>query len=438
MEINLLLVVGLLFCLLIVLIMSGVYIAVAMLLLGITTLWLFTPKVMPGIGAHLFGSVNSFILVAIPLFIFMGHVILQSGLSEKLYRGVAKITSVLPGGLIHTNVVGCAIFAAISGSAAATSITIGTVAIPEQIERGYDRKLITGSILCAGSLGPLIPPSIIMILYGAFVKVSVARLFMGGVFPGIILAGMFMCWVAIAAIIWPSWAPEREKFTRAYFTRVPSAFKELWPFLILMTIILGSIYTGQATPTEAAAVSAVMALIFAAIFRQLNFTLIKKAAVETIRTCGFVNICFVGGRLMGVAISMIKLPAQVMTLIAALALSPMEVWLVMIIVYLFLGCLMEDLSLLIASLPVAFPLMMMLGFDPIWFGVMLVILINIAMITPPVGLNLYMVQKISLNTPIRDVMIGALPFVVIMLAALALFTAFPQLVLWLPNTMFEM
>ncbi|MBI2868366.1 MAG: TRAP transporter large permease subunit [Chloroflexi bacterium] len=437
MEDNILVVTMIVFAILLFLLASGVYIAFALLLTGLLVLWIFTPELVRSAAFHLFNSVNDFVLVAVPLFIFMGNIILHSGLTEKLYRGVTKITEVLPGGLVHTNIAACSIFAAITGSATATCVTIGTIAIPEQLARGYNRKIIMGSLLSGGTLGVLIPPSIIMIIYGAFVKVSVARLFLGGFLPGFLLAGMFMLLTAVATSFWwKSWVPPRRKLTWGYVPRAFSSITDIWPFMLMIVLILGSIYTGQATPTEAAALSGFIALGMAALFRKLNFTSVRTATLEALRTTCFVAICIVGGRLLGVAMSMIKLPALLISLVTGLGFDPVVVWIIIIAAYLILGMLMEDVSLMIVTLPVTFPLMTQLGFDPVWFGVQLTILIQLAMITPPVGVVLYVMQGISKETPIQHIIQGSLPYVGVMVVSIAIFTAFPQIILWLPNMMF--
>lgn len=436
MEINALLVVFILLATLITLILAGVYIAFAMLLTGLLALLVFSPGLRTSIGFHLFNSINSFVLVAVPLFLFMGQIVLRSGITKQLYDGVSKITGVVPGGLLHSNIVACSIFAAVSGSATATCATIGGVAIPEQIRRKYDRKLVMGSLLCGGTLGVLIPPSCIMIIYGAFCKVSVARLFLGGFLPGFLIAGLFMVWIAIGCTIHPGLAPPRAKLSWAYFPRALLAFKDIWPFVVLMGFILGSIYSGLATPTEAAAVSCAIALVIAAALRRLNFKMIKDALMGTIRTNCFIMICIIGGRFLGVAVSMIKLPAVLISSISNLGISPVGVWAIMVVAYLIMGCLIEDVSLMIVTLPVSFPLMVALGFHPVWFGVMLTVLIQLAMITPPVGICLYVIQGISMGTPIEHIMLGSLPFVLIMLVAMGICTVWPEIVLVLPRLVF--
>lgn len=436
MEDNTALVGSLVFVLLLGLILSGMFIAFAMLLTGLITLLIFTPDLFLSAGFHLFNSINNFVLVAIPMFVFMGHIILESGLSERLYRGISKIVDVLPGSLIHTNIVGCTIFAAISGSATGTAVTIGTVAIPEQINRNYDRKIILGSILCGGTLGVLIPPSIPMIVYGAFVGVSVARLFIAGFVPGLCLSALFISWVSITKAFWPAWTPTRQKLSWGYIPRVISSFKDLWPFALLMTFILGSIYTGVATPTECAAVGAFIAVLISLGYRNLTLKMVKTAGIAALRTSCFVMVCIIGGRLLGIAMGMLGLPRILVTFVSDLGLEPMMVWILLIGVYLFLGMLMDDLAMLIVSLPVVYPLMTSLGFDPVWLGVMLVIMMQVAMISPPVGVVLYVVHGISMGTSIGQIMLGSLPFVVCILIGVVLFTAFPQLVLWLPSLMF--
>ena len=425
------------FGLLILLTMSGIYIAFTLLLVGLFLLLLLTPHMVGSIGFHMFNAIDSFTLVAIPLFIFMGQITLYAGLGEKLYDGVTKITNILPGGLTHTNIAACAVFAAISGSASATQATIGSIAVPDQSARGYQPRLLAGSISCGSTLGVLIPPSVIMIIYGSFCQVSVARLFIAGVIPGIILTLLFMSWIVIQCLIWPERAPKREKLTWRYFPRALSAFTDIWPVLLLAFFIMGSIYSGLATPTEAAAISLAGALGLAALFRRLNFNMLRKAMMAMLRPVCFVGIAIVGGRLMGIALSISQLPTILMEGIAALGLSPMVVWVIIVVVYLIMGCLMEDISLMLVTLPVTFPLVIALGFDPVWFGVLVTVLVQIAQVTPPIGMHIYIMKNLWPEYfTLEDIIIGIFPFALVMIVAVGIYSAFPQLVLWLPNLAF--
>jgi len=427
--------IGLFIGLLLLLLGSGIYIGA-----GLATVGIFGFEALvklPGIiGTIIYNSIASYVLFAVPLFLFMGWIVGYSGLSQRLYRGVSKWTSIIPGGLLHTNIMSCAIFAAISGSSVATAGTMGAVAYPEQEARGYNRGLVTGSLAAGGTLGILIPPSVTMIIYGAFVGASVGRLFIGGVMPGVILAGLFMTYIGIRSVLNPSLAEPRQRMTWRYFPDAIMAFKDVWPMLIIMVTILGGIYAGIMTPTEAAAVSCVEALIIAGILGKLNFTLVKKSALGALGTTGMVMFIIIGAKIMGQSLSMLKVPAQLCAMLAAADVSPLIVWLGVILLYLVMGCFMDGISMMLLTLPITYPLLITtFGFDPIWFGILVTILVECALITPPVGINVYVIHGITGGTNIGEVFKGVTPFLICMLLIIALLTYVPDLVTWLPNQM---
>ena len=427
---------GVIIAFLFILLGSGLYIGLGLAAVGIFGFELLS-NLGQTAGAVLFNSLYSFPLSAIPMFLFMGQIVLRSGLSSRLYRGVAQWTRVIPGGLLHSNIASCSIFAAVSGSSPATAATIGTVAIPEQEKRGYSITMMTGSLAAGGTLGILIPPSINMIVYGAFVGASVGRLFAGGVIPGIILALMFMAWIAFATVRNKSLAPppERVKPLR-YFRDAILAFKDVWPMITIIVLIMGSIYGGVMTPTEAAAASAFLALILAAVFRKLNYAMVRDSALNTLKVSAMVFFLFIGANLLGNGLSMLRIPSRIFEMISGLGLSSMQVWLGVVILYIIMGCLMDTLAMMLITLPVTYPLMVsLMGFNPIWFGVQLVILCEIGMVTPPVGINLFVIHGIAPQAKMRQIIVGILPFFVCMLLGLALFTFVPDLILFLPNSM---
>lgn len=420
---------------LIVLLASGVYIGLALAIVGIIGFELIS-HMGQTTGAVLFNSLYSFPLSAIPMFIFMGEIVLRSGLSGKLYGGVTRWTCILPGGLLHSNIASCAIFAAVSGSSPATAATIGTVAVPEQRKMGYNASLMAGSLAAGGTLGILIPPSINMIVYGSFVGASVGRLFAGGVIPGILLATLFIIWIMIATSRDKSLAPPPEKFTSRYFLGALIAFKDVWPMLLIIVIVFGSIYTGIMTPTEAAAASAFLAMVLAAIFRKMNFNVVKDAAMTAIGTSAMLFMLFIGANLLGNGLSMLRIPAQVFNFMSGLGLGVYVIWAGVVVIYLILGMLMDTMAMMLVTLPVTYPLVVTIcGFDPIWFGVQLVILCEVGMITPPLAINVFVIHGITPWLKMSEIFKGILPFCIIMLGGLALFTAFPQMILVLPNTM---
>lgn len=414
---------------------SGMYIGAALAGGGIIGFELLVKMPTMIIGITIYNVVASYTMAAMLLFLFMGWLVFYSGISENLYSGASKWTSIIPGGLLHANIVSCALFAAISGSSVATAGTLGAVAYPAQKARGYSRGIVTGSLAAGGTLGILIPPSITMIVYGTFVGASIGRLFMGGVFPGIILALAFMVYIGIRITLNPALAEPRQRITRHYFLDAILAFKEVWSVVVIMVTILGGIYTGIMTPTEAAGISCFEAVILAAVFRKLNFTLLKNAALHALETTAMIMFIMIGAKVLGQALSMLKIPAQLCEMIAATEVSPLIIWLSVAILYLIMGCFIDGISILLLTLPVTFPLLTSVGFDPIWFGVVATLLNECALVTPPVGDNVYIIHAVTGGTDIAEVFKGIMPFLICMLLVLSLLTFVPDIVLWLPNQM---
>ena len=386
----------------------------------------------------LFNSINSYTLVAMPLFIFMGEILILSGCSDSLFRGVKKILGPFPGGMLHTNIVACSIFAACSGSSTATTVAVGGVSIPELDKRGYAKGITLGSVCAGGTLGVLIPPSIMMILYGSLTGNSIGQLFIAGIIPGICLAALFMLYIAIACLVKPQWAPERTKFGGIhYLFDLLLALKDLWPVILLIGGIMGSIYGGIATPTEAGAVAVLISMALW-IFYYRTFT--KKLFVESIRQTIITNaqlmVSIVGARCLGMALSLLNIPSTLSTYVANLPINVYIIWAIIIVIYIVLGCLVDGIDLLVISVPVFYPIMVNgLGFDPIWFGVTLTILLEMSLITPPVGFNLYVTHSISGSKDMMETIKGALPFVIVMLVFIWILTFLPQMATYLPMNM---
>ena len=386
----------------------------------------------------LFNSINSYTLVAMPLFIFMGEILILSGCSNSLFNGVKKILGPFPGGMLHTNIVACSIFAACSGSSTATTVAVGGVSIPELDKQGYARGITLGSICAGGTLGVLIPPSIMMILYGSLTGNSIGQLFIAGIIPGIALALCFMGYMAVACIIKPHWAPERTKFGGIHYLKdLVLALKDLWPIVLLIGGIMGSIYGGIATPTEAGAVAVLISLaLWIFVYRSFSKKLFFEAIKQTIITNSQLMISIVGARCLGMALSLLNIPSTLSSYVAGLPINTYIIWAIIIAIYIILGCLVDGIDLLVISVPVFYPIMVNgLGFDPIWFGVTLTILLEMSLITPPVGFNLYVTHSISGSKDMMETIKGVLPFVIVMLVFIWVMTAFPQLATFLPNHM---
>jgi len=387
-----------------------------------------------GIAAYVPWEVgDSFVLTAIPLFIFMGEVLLRSGLSIRLYDGAAAVLGRLPGGLLHANVGSCAIFAAISGSSLATAATIGTVALPELEKRGYENKIACGSLAAGGTLGILIPPSISMIIIGAMTEQSIAKLFIAGVFPGIMLVGLFISYIVVRVIIQPQLAP---RFETIPLKRRALNIIRMWPIMVIMLFVLGGIYLGVTTPTEAAAVGAFMAMVFALIYRKLNWLTLKASLLGAVKITAMLLFIIVGAMILSGILGLLKVPFKMVAWVASLPFPPLAILIGIYIMYLFLGCFLDGLALVVLTVPIVFPIIRELGFDTVWFAVALVILVECCLLTPPVGTNVYVIHGLRPGRPMSEVILGAMPFFFMMLVGLAIITAFPQIATWLPGTMY--
>ncbi|MEX0694100.1 MAG: TRAP transporter large permease [Rhodospirillales bacterium] len=371
-----------------------------------------------------------FLLVAIPMFILMGEILLRSGITERMYEGMVQWLGWLPGGLMHSNIGACALFAATSGSSVATAATIGTVALPEVEKRHYNERLFLGTIAAGGTLGILIPPSINLIIYGLLTDTSVPELYLAGFIPGFMLAGLFMLTVAIACFFRPEWDgdPEPQDWNRKI-----RSLSGLLPPLGIFLVVVGSIYAGVATPTEGASLGVIASLGLAAANRTLTIAMLKRAIEGTMRTTAMIMLIILAAIFLNFILAAVGLTSQLTDFVTGLGLTPMQTMLMIIGFYIVLGCFMETLSMLLTTAPLIAPVVISLGFDPVWFGVLLMVLLETALITPPIGINLYVVQGIRKKGGLNDVMIGTLPFVLAMFAMIGLLLAFPDLALWLPG-----
>jgi tripartite ATP-independent transporter DctM subunit len=413
------------------LIAISVPVAAALGWLGLILNYLYMP--MPlyrALGDIAWQNSTEFLLVAIPMFVLLGEILLRSGIAEAMYDGMAKWLAWLPGGLMHSNIGACALFAATSGSSVATAATIGTVALPEVHRRRYNERLFLGTIAAGGTLGILIPPSINLIIYGLLTDTSVPELYLAGFIPGLVLAGLFMLTIIIACAMRPAWGgvPLQDSW-RDRLRVLPGLLPPLGIFLV----VVGSIYAGLATPTEAASLGVVAALGLAAANKTLSLKMLKLACEGTLRTTAMIMLIILAAIFLNFILATIGLTQALTDFITGLGLSPMQTMLLIIGFYIVLGCFMETMSMLLTTAPLIVPIVVQLGFDPVWFGILLMVLLETALITPPIGINLYVVQGIRKNGGLLDVMVGTLPFVLTMFVMIGLLLIFPQIALWLPS-----
>ena len=412
---------------------TGVWIGLSLIGAAWIAMELFTSRpVGDAMVTTIWGASSSWTLTALPLFIWMGEILFRSKLSEDMFRGLAPWMSRLPGRLLHTNIIGCTIFAAISGSSAATCATIGKMTIPELRRRGYPEDMTVGTLAGAGTLGLLIPPSIIMIVYGVTAEVSIAQLFIGGVLPGLLLAGLFMGYVVIWALLNPGRTPASD--IRMSLVEKIHASRHLIPAVSLIVLVLGSIYTGFATATEAAAVGVVGALAIAAIQGTLDRKTFIAGLMGATRLSCMIALILAGAAFLTLAMGFTGLPRGLAEWIDSLNLSPWMLIAALMVFYIILGCFLDGISMVVLTMAVVLPTVQRAGIDLIWFGVFVVLVVEMAQITPPVGFNLFVLQGMT-GHQITYIARAALPLFLLMVVAVVLVTVFPEIVTYLPQKM---
>ncbi|MBW1737356.1 MAG: TRAP transporter large permease subunit [Deltaproteobacteria bacterium] len=377
-------------------------------------------------------TLNNFTFVALPGFILLGNIIMHSGLSMSLYRGVSPWVAWLPSKLLSTNIIACAIFSAISGSSVATAATVGAVAIPEQTKLGYDRKFVVGTLAGAGTLGLLIPPSISFIVYAALTGTSLGHLFIAGIIPGFILTIMFMAYTIFKGARNPQLIPG--KAIRPTVRELLDSIKQIWPAIVLIGGIIGLIFFGIATVIEVSALGVVTAIGLAAMQRKMSWTVIINASKDCVKTTCLINFVVIGALVLQFSWANLMIPRKLAITVTQ---SGLPWWGVLTLIYLFylgLGCLFDGVSMMVLTLPIIFPLVESYGWDPVWFGVLLTVLIETAQITPPVGLNLYVLGGTA-GCSISEVLRGSFPFFIMLLIGVIIFTVFPESCTWLPKYM---
>ncbi|MEM1044543.1 MAG: TRAP transporter large permease [Pseudomonadota bacterium] len=423
------------FAILIIALVTGLPVAAVLALTGfiLSEQYAFVPMTGAA-GALAWSHSNDFILIAAPMFIMMGELMHRSGVSERLFAALTPWFARVPGQLIHTNIASSAVFAATSGSSLATAATISTVAIPNMDKGGYNRPLFLGSIAAGGTLGILIPPSINMIIYAVLSETSVSDLYAAGLIPGIMLALFFSGIVLLAIMIRPSLARRIDAASQLWPARL-AGLRHLVPPLGLFSIVVGSIYLGLATPTEAAALGLLATLGLVAANGRLSIAVLLSAFEGTVRTTCMIMLIVIAAFFLNFVMVSIGLVSAITDAVLSLGWPPFAMLVAIIAFYLILGCFMETISMMIATTPIIVPVIVGLGYSPVWWGIVFVILIEAALITPPVGLNLYVVQGVRKTGPISDLFKGAAPFLAAMIALIALLIAFPQLALWLPSVL---
>ncbi len=414
---------------------SGVWVAISMIGVSTIGMMLFTSRpVGDAMATTIWGTSSSWTLTALPLFVWMGEILFRTKLSENLFAGLSPWMQKLPGGLIHVNVVGCALFAAISGSSAATVATVGKMSIPELRKRKYPEKILLGSLAGSGTLGLLIPPSIILIIYGVTVQESIAKLFIAGIIPGIMIAIIFMSYVIIWSLINKKSMP---KYVESFsFLEKIRKSKQLLPVIILISAVIGSIYTGVATATEAASLGVVGALILSYFQKSLTIETFKQSLLGATKTSCMIAFILAGSTFLSLAMGFTGLPRNLAIWIQNMELSPYVLIFVLMIFYIILGMFLDGISAVVLTMAIIEPMIRQAGFDMIWFGIFLVIVVEMAQITPPVGFNLFVLQGMA-NKDMGFIARSAFPLFLLMILAVVLVVIFPEIALWMPQQMVQ-
>jgi len=414
---------------------TGVWVALSMVGVSAIGMLLFTSRpVGDAMATTIWGTSSSWTLTALPLFVWMGEILFRTKLSENLFKGLAPWMSRLPGGLIHVNVVGCALFAAISGSSAATVATVGKMSIPELRKRNYPEKLLLGSLAGSGTLGLLIPPSIILIIYGVTVQESIAKLFIAGIIPGIMIAIFFMLYVIGWSILNKDSMPKTEEVFS--FSQKIKDSGQLIPVIVLITAVIGSIYSGIATATEAASLGVVGALILSFFQKSLNKETFKSSLLGATKTSCMIAFILAGSSFLSLAMGFTGLPRNLAIWIQEMNLSPYVLIMVLTFFYIILGMFLDGISAVVLTMAIIEPMIRQAGFDMIWFGVFLVIVVEMAQITPPVGFNLFVLQGMA-NKDMGFIAKSAFPLFLLMILAVVVIIIFPEIALWLPQQMIQ-
>jgi C4-dicarboxylate transporter, DctM subunit len=414
---------------------TGVALGAALGLTGLALLHVYSNGATSLAVDAIWSVFNSFTLSAVPLFILLGEILLRSGVSSRAYTAFAPVFRRVPGGLLHTNIAVCTLFGAVSGSSLSTAAAVGSVAYPEMTRRGYDKNMIVGSLAGGGTLGLLIPPSLSFLIFGALTETSIGRLFVAGILPGLMIGAMFMAYIFVRSLRNPHLAPHDA--SRLPLLAIIRGFGQVWPLLVLVLAVIGSIIGGIATPTEAAGIGVLLAAIISSIWGDLTFRKLLDAIFHSTLLFAAIGFVVLGATILAQSVSILGVPQQILNLVAESGFDRYTILLIVVLVYLILGCFFDGLSLMIMTLPVVFPLLTGLGFDPIWIGVLITIVIEIGQVTPPVGLNLSVLSSLTNNEiSLGRVAKATVPYWMIHLFAVVVLTAFPIIALFLPNLLF--
>lgn len=410
---------------------AGVWVGVALGLSGIIGLWqvLGWERALDIVGKVVWEQNTGFVLVAIPMFIFMGELLFQSGIMSRVYLRAATVVSGVPGGLLQANIAACTIFAACSGSSVASAATIGSVGYPEMLKRGYSKPIALGSIAAGGTLGILIPPSIIFIIYGSLAEVSIGKLFLAGLLPGLVLAALYSVYIAIRALVDASLAPRE---SHAGLRERLRAALGLWQMGLLVVVVLGGIYGGIASPTEVAALGASISILITIVSRCFSFAAVWRAGVGTVRQTSMILLVIFTAKILAMTLIYFQVPAAVVAWIGAAEMTVGHIFFAVVVIYLILGMFVDGIAMMVITIPFIVPIMAAAHMDSVWMGVVICILIEVGLLTPPVGLNLYVLQGVT-GEPMRDVIAGSWPFIVVQFAMIAALYQWPQIALYLPR-----
>ena len=412
-------------------VLTGAMLGAALGLTGFAILHFFGGGSMRlGVQA-VFNVLGEFTLTSIPLFILLGDVLVASGLAGGIYKALSPLFARLRGGLLHTNIAVCTVFGAVSGSSMSVSAAVGSVAYPELSQRGYDRRLVVGSLAGGGTLGLLIPPSLSLLIYGALTDTSIGKLFLAGVLPGLMMAALFMLYIEFTVRRQPSLAPQEPRMPWGETLRATMA---VWPILVLILAVLGSLFAGIATPTESAAVGVAAAVLLGFTMGDLTWPKLAKTFLSSASTFAVIALVFMGAVILAQSISLMQLPQKMLETISGVGMSPLVLLVVIVFIYLLLGMIFDGLSMMVMTLPVVFPLLTGLGYDAVWLGVVITIMIEVGMLTPPVGMNLFVLVGIAQGkVTLAEAAMGALPFWVLLMVGVAILTVLPGIATWLPS-----